>query len=281
MKTNQRTLSRNEATVVLSLREQGRDTVLAADVIKLMGAVRPARTVIHNLLRKGWFLRLTSGRYLFLPPERGPDNLGENNAIATASAVTTPCYVGWWAAASYHGLTTQKPVSVTVAAGRNAPVRVIEGTAISFVQVSPRKFFGFQSYDVYGRTATISTPAKTVVDCLDRPALVGGLTEVVRIVHGASFDASADEVADVALRMQSTSLIQRLGFVMDLVGWNLSSSARARLKSAIAPSARSVFGQAERKRGDIGYVAEWGLFVNASCSTLLADVPRHEERIAG
>lgn len=280
MKNNQRTLSRNEATVVLSLREQGRDTVLAADVIKLMGAERSARTVIHSLLRKGWFLRLTSGRYLFLPPERGPENLGENNAIAIASAVTTPCYVGWWAAASYHGFTTQKPASVTVAAGRNTPVRVIEGTAISFVQVSPRKFFGFQSYDVYGRAATISTPAKTVVDCLDRPALAGGPTEVVRIVHGASFDTSADEVTDMALRMKSTSLVQRLGFVMDLVGWNLSPSARAKLKSAIAPSARSVFGQAKPKKGDIGYVAEWGLFVHASRSTLLVDVPRLEERIA-
>ncbi len=144
--------------------------------------------------------------------------------------------------------------------------------------MSPRKFFGFQSYDVYGRSATISTPAKTVVDCLDRPALAGGPTEVVRIVHGASFDTSADEVADAALRMNSTSLVQRLGFVMDLVGWSLSPSSRANLKSAIAPSARSVFGQEAHGRGDIGYVAEWGLLVHASRSTLLADVPRSAER---
>jgi predicted transcriptional regulator of viral defense system len=280
MKNNLRTLSRNEATVVLSLREQGRDTVRAADVIELMGAERSARKVIHRLLQKGWFLRLTPGHYLFLPPERGPENLGENNAIAIASAMVAPCYVGWWAAASYHGFTTQKPASVTVAARRSRPVRVIEGTQISFVQVSQRKFFGFQSYDVYGRSATISTPAKTVLDCLDRPALAGGPTEVARIVHGASSDTAADELVDVALRMKSTSLIQRLGFVMDLVGWTLSASARAKLKSAIAPSARSVFGQKAPRRGDIGYVADWGLFVHASRSTLLADVPRTAERIA-
>lgn len=280
MKNNQRTLSRNEAAVVLSLREQGRDTVLAADVIKLMGAERPARKVIHSLLRKGWFLRLTSGRYLFLPPERGPENLGENNAIAIASAVTTPCYVGWWAAASFHGFTTQKPAAVTVAAGRHAPTRVIEGTEISFARVPPLKFFGFQAYDVYGRSAMISTPAKTVADCLDRPALAGGPAEVVRIAYGASFDTSSDEVADIVLRMKSTSLVQRFGFVMDLVGWTLSPSARAKLKSAIAPSARSVFGEANPRKGDIGYVAEWGIFVHASRSALLVDVPRFEERVA-
>ena len=133
MKNNRRTLSRNEATVVLSLREQRRDTVRAADVIELMGADRSARKVIHSLLRKGWYLRLTSGRYLFLPPERGPENLGESSAIAIASAVVNFCYVGWRAAASYHGFTTQKPASVTVAVRRSMPVRVIEGTAISFV----------------------------------------------------------------------------------------------------------------------------------------------------
>jgi hypothetical protein len=39
-----------------------------------------APPVIHNLLRKGWLSRLVGGpRYMFLPPEHGPENLGENN----------------------------------------------------------------------------------------------------------------------------------------------------------------------------------------------------------
>lgn len=281
MKNNQRTLSQNEARVVLSLREQGRDTVRVADVIALTSNERTARKVIYSLLLKGWFMRLTPGHYLFLPPERGPENLGENNAIAIASAVVAPCYVGWWAAAAYHGFTTQKPASLAVAAQRSMPVRVIEGTEIRFVRVAPRKFFGYKSYDVYGRPAVISTPVKTVVDCLDRPALAGGPTEVVRIVHGASLETNAEEVVEAALQMQSTSLLQRLGFVMDLVRWELSASARTKLKSAILPSARSVFGRAKPKRGDIGYFSEWALFVHASRSTLLADVPRFAERIAG
>lgn len=280
MKDKLRTLGMNEARVVLSLREQGRDTVRAADVIALLGKEQTARKVIRNLLHKGWLTHLIAGRYLFLPPERGPENLGENNSLAIGSAVVTPSYVGWWSAAAHHGFTTQKPATITVAAQRYLPMRIIEGTEFSFVHVSERKFFGFETYDIYGRSAVISTPVKTVVDCLDRPSLAGGPTEITRIVHGASFDSNADEVIDAALRMESTALLQRLGFLLDLVGWKASDEAYARLKSAILPSARSVFGRAKKKRGDIGYVAAWGLFVHASESALLTDVPKALGRMA-
>jgi hypothetical protein len=118
----------------------------------------PARKVIRNLLRKGWLSRLVGGRYMFLPPEHGPENLGENNVLALASAVVDPSYVGCWAAASFHGFTTQKPMSITVAVLRQVPARIVEGADIRFVTVAQRKFIGFARYDVYGRQVALSTP---------------------------------------------------------------------------------------------------------------------------
>ena len=274
MENNLRTLGPNEAKTVLSFREQGRSVVRAADVIELLGKEQTARKVIRNLLRKGWLTRLVAGRYLFLPPEHGPENLGENNALAIASAVVEPSYVGWWAAASYHSFTTQKPTTISVATRRPLSPRTIEGSEIRFVAVVERKFFGFQSYDLYGRAAVLSTPAKTLVDCLDRPDLAGGAAEVARIVAGAAVDTSPEDVIDAALRMKSTALLQRLGFLAELVGWSWSDILRARLRAAIAPSTRTVFGRADRQEGDIGYVAPWGLLVHARESELLADVMR-------
>jgi len=274
MKTTLRTLGPNEAKAVLSFREQGRNVVRAADVIEVLGKEQTARKVIRNLLRKGWLTRLIAGRYLFLPPEYGPENLGENNALALASLVVEPSYVGWWAAASYHGFTTQKPMTISVATRRPLPPRTIEGNDIRFVTVVERKFFGFKSYDLHGRAATLSTPAKTLVDCLDRPDLAGGAAEVTRIVAGAAADANLEEVTEFALRMKSTALLQRLGFLSDLVGWVWPDALRARLRKAIVPSTRAVFGRAKRQQGDIGFVAAWGLLVHARESELLADVPR-------
>lgn len=274
METTLRTLGPSEAKVVLSLREQGRDVVETADIIGLLGAEQTARKVIRNLVRKGWLARLIGGRYMLLPPERGAENLGENNPLAIASAVLEKSYVGWWSAAAFHGFTTQKPATVTVAVLRQMKVRTIEGTDIKFIKVEPRKFFGFKPYTVYGRKAVISEPEKTVIDCIDRPDLAGGPTELVRIVHAAVVHVEIDKLVGAAFQLASVSLLQRLGFLTDLAERPLPEETRRRLRVAIPKSARSVFGRAGRKDGDIGYVAAWGLYVHARKSDLLAEVPR-------
>lgn len=270
---NLRTLGPNEAKVALSLREQGSTVVSAADILSLLGKENTARKVIHNLKRKGWLSPLKRGRYLFLPPEYGPENLGENNPLAMASAILDSSYVGWWSAASFHGLTTQKPMVVTVASLRQVSSRLLEGNEIRFVKIVPRKFFGFQTYDVYGREATISTPAKTVVDCVDRPDLAGGTAEITRIVYGASVGVFPEELVDTALKMKSIAVLQRLGFLADLVDWQWPSNTRQRLRAAIPSSVRTVFGRETRKEDDIGYVPTWGMIVHATKSDLLTDVP--------
>jgi predicted transcriptional regulator of viral defense system len=273
VQTTLRTLGPNEAKLVLSLSEQARDIVQRAEIIDLLGSASTARKVISNLIRKGWLTRLVGGRYMFLPPEHGPENLGENNALALAAAAVSPSYIGWWSAASFHGLTTQKPMSVFVAVLKQMPTRTIEGTEVRFVKVAPRKFFGFETYSVYGRKAAISTPAKTVIDCFDRPELAGGAAELTRILFGASTQVDPHELINAAEQMKSVALLQRLGFLADLIGWTLSADVVDRLHAGIPKSARSRFGRTDRKDGDIGYVASWGLFVHARRSDLLSDTP--------
>jgi len=144
-----------------------------ADIIGLLGSKQTTHKVIRNLVRKGWLARLIGGRYMLLPPERGAENIGENNPLAIASAVVEKSFVGWWSAAAFHSFTTQKPATVTVAVLRQMAARIIEGTDIKFIKVEPRKFFGFRPYSVYGRQAVISEPEKqssTVSTTLTSPA---------------------------------------------------------------------------------------------------------------
>ena len=274
MQVNLRTLGPNEAKVVLLLRLKGQEVVQASEIIDILGSESKARKVIRNLVKKGWLSRLLPGRYMFLPPEHGPENLGENNVLALASAVIKPSYVGWWRAASFHGFTTQKPMSVAVATLRQVSAQVIEDTEVRFVKIAARKFFGFTTYNLHGREVTLSTPTKTVVDCVDRLDLAGGQAEVAQIVGGAATSVDPQELISTALRMKSKALWQRLGFLADLVGWQWPEEARNELRNAIPKSQRSVFGAAERRPEDIGYVSDWGLFVNMSEKDLLADVPQ-------
>jgi hypothetical protein len=73
--------------------------------------------------------------------------------------------------------------------------------------------------------------------------------------------------------MKSKALLQRLGFLSDLLDRPLPEDVRAALRAAIPRHYRFQFGRKTRRRGDIGYVSEWGLFVNATRKGLLTDVP--------
>jgi predicted transcriptional regulator of viral defense system len=274
MDSNLRTLGPAESKVVLSFREQGRSVVRVSDVLDLLGSENSARKVIRNLVRKGWLARVVGGRYMLLPPEYGPENLGENNILALAAAAVDPSYIGWWSAAAWHGFTTQKPMSVFVAVLRQTPARTIEGSEVRFVKVAQRKFFGHGTYDVYGRSVPISTPAKTLIDCLDRPDLAGGPSELTRITHNALAAVDPHELSAAAAAMKSKATMQRLGFLSGLTGRPLPDDVRQALRDAIPRSYRSHFGREERRDGDIGYVAAWGLYVNARREDLLAEVPR-------
>jgi predicted transcriptional regulator of viral defense system len=280
MNSNLRTLGPAESKVVLSLREDDRSVVRTADIRHLLGPGVPASKVIRNLLRKGWLSRIVGGRYMLQPPERGPENIGENNILAMAAAAVQPSYVGWWSAAAYHGFTTQKPMTVFVAVLRQTPAKIIEGSNVRFVKIMKRKFFGYESYDVYGRSVFVSSPVKTLVDCVDRPDLAGGAAELTRIMYSGLGEIDPQELVTAATAMKSRSVLQRLGFLTDLVGRPLPENARQTLREAIPKTYRSHFGRTERRDGDIGYVAAWGLFVNAEREHLLAEVPRIRSREA-
>lgn len=281
MKNDLRTLGRAESRVVLSLTEKHCSVVRTADIIAILGtetSLSTVRKVIYNLVRKGWLTRIVGGKYMFQPLEYGPENLGESNIFALATSVTEPCYIGWWSAASWHGLTTQKPMLVTVAVTRQLSSRIMEGNEVRFVLVTPRKFFGSKLFDVFGRRVPISSAAKTLVDCLDRPDLAGGPTELARITHNAVVQIEPEEILESATRFQSKAVCQRLGFLTDVVGHPLPDSIRSILRGSIPRSYRSQFGRAERRPGDIGFVAAWGIDVHARQEELLAEVPRIRPR---
>ncbi len=164
-------------------------------------------------------------------------------------------------------------MTVAVATLRQVPTQSIDGIDVRFVKLAHHKFFGFATYNLHGREIVVSTPAKTVVDCVDRPDLVGGPPEVARVVYGASANMDPSELIAAALRMQSKSLWQRLGFLADLVGWQWPDDVRRELRGAIPKSQRSIFGATEHRQHDIGYISDWGLLVNIEEQVLLSDVP--------
>ena len=165
-----RSLSPQESRVVLTLAEHGGKEVERQEIIGMLGvSPQAADHVIRGLRRKGWLERASWGRYLLIPPEMGPDALGESNLLALASRIADPYYFGYATAASHYGFTTQHRHVVRLVTLVRARNRRVLDTEVRIVNPVPRKFFGFGPVDVLGYTVVMSNREKTVID-LHRPS---------------------------------------------------------------------------------------------------------------
>jgi len=116
-----RSLSPQESRVVLALSERGLRAVARGDITKLLGASPKAvDNIIESLRRKGWLERASWGKYLLIPPDQGPEALGNSNLLAQASLIAEPYYICYGSAAAHYGLTTTPQCDLPGNAGARA-----------------------------------------------------------------------------------------------------------------------------------------------------------------
>ncbi len=271
MELTVRTLSPQESRVVLALAEQKRREVGRPEIIKLLGvSAKAADKVIESLRRKGWLERASWGEYLVIPPDQGPDALGESNLLALASRIADPYYIGYGSAAAHYGLTTQhRRLIVLVTPVRLRGRRVGEGR-VRIVNPKPGKFFGFVPVDVFSYKIMMSDREKTAIDCIDRPELAGGVGEAASILATASRRFDWPKAADYLERIDSTALVRRFGLVMDHVKADMPADVRERLLRLAAHGPRTWMGPnpTRKVQGAIGYDKTWRLVVNVSLDEL-------------
>jgi len=265
-----RSLSQQESRVVLALNESGQREATREKIIELLGGgPKAADHVIESLRRKGWLERASWGKYLLIPPEQGPDVLGDSNLLALASHIATPYYIGYGTAAAHYGLTTQHRNVIVFVTPAHVRERRVGDSRVRIVNPAPKKFFGFESVDVLGHNVMMSDREKTAIDCVDRPALAGGAGEAAAILATASRRFDWNKAADYLERIGSGALVRRFGWLVDHVKAELPPDVRERLLRLAGRSRKAWLGPAPEREvpGAIGYDKAWHLFVN---------VPRQE-----
>src|SRR6202142_1598504 len=225
-----RSLSPQESRVVLALAEQGRREIARPEIVHLLGvSEKAADHVINSLRRKGWLERASWGKYLLIPPDQGPEALGESNLLALASRIIEPYYIGYGTAATHYGLTTQHRNVIWLVTPVHLRDRRVGDAEVRIVNPVPHKFFGFGPVDVLGYKVIISDREKTAIDCIDRPELAGGTGEAAVILATASRRLDWTKAADYLERIDSTALVRRFAWVMDHVKADMPAEIRERL----------------------------------------------------
>ncbi|MGD0519827.1 MAG: type IV toxin-antitoxin system AbiEi family antitoxin [Terracidiphilus sp.] len=264
-----RSLSPQESRVVLALSERGQRETTRAEIVELL-AVTPkaADHVIESLRHKGWLERASWGKYLLVPAEQGPDALGDSNLLALASCIANPYYIGFSTAAAHYGLTTQHRNVIFVVTLTRLRGREVGQSQVRIVNQADSKFFGFEPVDVLGYKVMISDREKTAIDCIDRPALAGGVGEAATILATASRRFDWNKVADYLERIDSGALARRFGWLGDHVKADVPPEMRNRLNRLAAHSRKTWLGPDPAResvvQGAIGYDETWRLFVNVT-----------------
>jgi predicted transcriptional regulator of viral defense system len=255
MELTTRSLSQQESRVVLALNESGQRKATRGKSIELLGgSPKAADHVIEGLRRKGWLERASWGKYLLIPPEQGPDALGDSNLLALASHIATPYYIGCGTAAAHYGLTTQHRNVIILVTPVHTRERRVGESQVRIVNPALKKFFGFESVDVLGHNVMISDREKTAIDCVDRPALAGGAGETAIILATASRRFDWNKAADYLERIGSGALVRRFGWLADHVKAELPQDVHERLLQLAGRSRKAWLGGAPEREvpGAIG-----------------------------
>lgn len=222
------------------LRQAG-DLVSVGDV---GAALHIERTEAAKLLARwdtqGWVKRLRRGTYAPVPMQSlGQDQVLEDPWVMVPELFAPVC-IGGWSAAEHWGLTEQLFRSTCLLTTR--PIRqknlTIQGIHFVLKQVRPAQLFGTRPVWRGRARIDVTSPAKTIIDMLDDPAIGGGIRHVADCL--ASYlgqnDASIDELIAMAEKLGNGAVFKRLGFLAERLGGQdvLASACRERLSKGTA-----------------------------------------------
>jgi predicted transcriptional regulator of viral defense system len=268
-----RSLSRTEAKVILSLEAEGLELVSLEEIRRRAATSAGfARKLAHALVRKRWLQRVRQGTYLLNPSRHGPDALPDSDPFSVGSRFAEPYYFGYATAAELEGLFPQASrVYYIVTTARWVPGKDRVGQ-FRAIRVTPARFFGTQSLVRRGVKLTVSDPERTVLDCLNRPELAGGMAGVSQILALAKPRLDWSRFGSYLDRFGSRSLNLRAGYLAERVRPSVSppeSWVRSQLAEPREPYVPLGPARTHGRRGNRD--ARWHVIRNVPDAQLFAE----------
>ena len=215
-------LSHLEQTVYFACQRQGVNLLDASAVMRLVDVSRKhAVNLLSSMARKGALHRVGRGRYAVIPPDvlYGRKSYVVDphlviDELMKAKDAGDQYYVAYQSAAALHGAAHQLPFDLMVATPRQRRPIELGQARIQFVQLKRPKFFGFQEIFYHEVQLQVSDREKTILDCLERYDLCGGVDEVARTLSVLLEELVPSRLVDYLQRMDNQALAQRLGLIL-------------------------------------------------------------------
>lgn len=221
--------------------------------------------VIFRLKRKKRIMEIEKGKYTLNPARAGIEGHWSEDIFLVVDSLLDDYYIGFQSALYYWNLTEQIPYQVLVATTKRKRHVKFNSQQIRFITISKKRFFGFIQVRNNDHSFEISSLEKTIVDCLLFPQYCGGLSEVSKAIWQARNDLDWSRVVKFLEKLQVSSAIRRLGYVLEILG--LCREVREKIFQDFK-GFRWLDPSSEKKR--IGYSKTWGLILNVTEEELLS-----------
>lgn len=222
------------------------------------------RRLLRYLAERGWLARVRRGFYIPVPLEASDPSRWTEDPWIVAARVFRPSYVAGWTACEYWGFTEQLFREVMVITAKRIRERTVtmQGTPYMLKVVPEWKLFGTQGVWRGQVRVDVASPARTVVDILDDPAMGGGIRTVADILvqYFASDHRDDAAVIEMARRLGNRSVFKRFGYlveILDIDAPHLVATCRSEMSTGITALDPSV-----KSRGRID--SRWGLAINVA-----------------
>ncbi len=251
------TLSERESKVLSTLSYRGKTVFTTGELREL---IPNPKNLLDGLIRKKWILKIRKGVYAIVPFEAG--ELGAASytlhSFVVASFLVEPYYIGYWSALNHHGVTDQTPPAVYIATTKPKNSRELLDSEFRFVTIPERKLFGVDEVEIEKRKVRISSPEKTIVDCLDHPEHCGGVEEVAKALYFTKGELDFGKLVGFAEEIGNSAVLKRLGYIAEALKFNefsglLSAAALRSGYSWLDPTVRRAHGRIRER---------WKLIVN-------------------
>lgn len=224
---NKKTLGKENAALFTGLASQGKLVFSIADAQEVGGNNYQATVqALHRLVNAGWLVRLGSGKYALVSPEAGQEVIPTANRLMIGRELVggVPYYGSHETALEAHNLLTRPVTGVTITTARRIKDKKVLQTAYRFIYSKPDKIWGTTFVWVTDAEQMVfSDPERTVLDCLARPDLCGGISEVAAALNIGKTQFDWDRLADHAVRYDPQAAVKRLGYLLDLLGLGTST----------------------------------------------------------
>lgn len=265
-----KSLGETESRLIAVLSSQDKTVFTIKDAQKVLGSSSGAtRALLSYLVEKKWLIRLTPGKYLIVPLSAGEKAEYSENwyVIAKNLIEPLPYYISYYSALEIHDMTIQPIYTVYVSTPHRKRPKEILGATYRFVYVPPKGMdWGIEDVWVTpSQKVRVSCLERTIVDCLDRPDLCGGISEIAKGLWTKRNDIDYQKLVDYIKRLGRKSVAKRLGFLLETYEIG-GKETLAELKKMVSPS----YALLDPTLEDTGrYVSSWKLRINIDPEELI------------